>query len=154
MIFEDELDRLSFADCFWDSVLAFELNCIVAVQVGTHYHALFECGRDQLSDAMQKLNGSHARRFNVRHGRHGHLFGDRFSTWVPESERHLEATVPYILWNPVRAGLCSHPSDWDGAGSSPSERNSHGPTSSRPTPVPVPWDRRWNVPGRDSGWHA
>jgi len=113
LIFEDELDRLSFADCFWDSVLAFELKCIVAVQVGTHYHALFECGRDQLSDAMQKLNGAHARRFNVRHGRHGHLFGDRFSTWVPESERHLEATVPYILWNPVRAGLCSHPSEWE-----------------------------------------
>jgi REP element-mobilizing transposase RayT len=111
-IFEDELDRLYFADRFWDAVLRFELDCLVAVEVGTHYHALFECERDSLSAAMHQLNGSYARRFNVRHGRTGHLFGDRFSTWIPESERHLEVTIPYILWNPVRAGLCDHPSEW------------------------------------------
>src|SRR5690242_1485270 len=97
MIFQDELDRLGFADCFWDPVLQFELNCLVAVQVGTHYHALFECPVAALSAAMQDLNGSYARRFNVRHERHGHLFGERFRCWIPESERHLEATIPYIL---------------------------------------------------------
>src|SRR5581483_5828457 len=102
----------SFADCFWDAALRFELDCLVAVQVGTHYHALFECARDALSAAMRDLNGSYARRFNVRHGRRGHLFRDRFSVWVIESDRHLESTIEYILWNPVKAGLCAHPSEW------------------------------------------
>src|SRR5690348_1593718 len=81
LIFEDELDRLGFADCFWDSVLKFELKCFVVVEVGTHYHALFECEREHLSAAMLELNGSYARRFNVRHERRGHLFGERFSSW-------------------------------------------------------------------------
>lgn len=113
LIFEDELDRLAFADCFWDSVLKFELKCLVVVEVGTHYHALFDCERERLSSAMLELNGSYARRFNLRHERRGHLFGERFSSWLVESERHLEATIQYILWNPARAGLCPHPSEWE-----------------------------------------
>ena len=112
-VFIDDLDRLDFADCFWDAALAFELNCIVACQVGTHYHAVFKADRDQLSDGMRKLNGAYARRFNVRHERRGHLFAERFSSWVVDDEPHLEATIRYVVWNPVRANQCKFPEEWE-----------------------------------------
>ena len=127
MIFRDDVDRLNLADCFWDAVLAFELRCIVVVQVGTHYHAVLEASRDRLSEGMRKLNGSYARRFNVRHERRGHLFEARFSSWVIESERHLAATVPYVLWNPVRAGLCQLPSEWEWSWLEPARAATAGP---------------------------
>ena len=113
LIFLDDVDRLRFADCFWTAVLRYELKCLVACQVGTHYHAVFDTEREALSRAMQKLNGAYARWFNVRHERHGHLFGSRFRSWVIESDRHLGAAIPYVLWNPVRAGLCSTPEEWE-----------------------------------------
>ncbi len=112
-IFTDDLDRLAFADRFWTAVLKFELRCLVVCQVGTHYHAIFETEILALSSAMLSLNGSYARSFNERHERHGHLFGSRFSSRVIESDHHLSAAVPYVLWNPVRAGLCSTPEEWE-----------------------------------------
>jgi REP element-mobilizing transposase RayT len=132
-IFVDDLDRLNFADCFWQAVLDFDLRCIVACQVGTHYHAVFEAEREVLSNAMRKLNGSYAGRFNLRHNRRGHLFGARFSGWVIESDAHLELTVPYVLWNPVRAGLCDSPEEWQWSWLEPARATTVSPGLARAT---------------------
>ena len=61
---------------------------------------------------MRRLNGSYARRFNKRRGRRGHLFDERFSSYALRDERHLAAAVEYVLQNPVRAGLCAEPREW------------------------------------------
>ncbi len=112
-IFRGDLDRLDFADLFWKAALEFAWRCHVVIEMGTHYHAVLEAARDDLSLGMRKLNGAYARRFNARHGRRGHLFEERFSSWVVEDEARLEATIPYVLWNPVRANLRTSPLDWD-----------------------------------------
>jgi putative transposase len=65
---------------------------------------------------MQHLNGSYARRFNRRHGFRGHVFEDRFASWVLRDERHFHATLAYVRENPVRAGLCRHADDWPWSG--------------------------------------
>jgi hypothetical protein len=57
------------------------------------------------------LNGVYAQRFNRRHGRRGHLFGDRFWASVVEDDHDVRA-ARYILLNPVRAGLCELPEEW------------------------------------------
>jgi REP element-mobilizing transposase RayT len=132
-IFLDDVDRLAFCDSFWEAVLQFELDCIVCCQVGTHYHALLEGRREALSSAMRDLNGAYARRFNVRHGRRGHLFGARFSSWVVESEAHVAAVIPYILWNPVRAGLCRSPAEWSWSWLQPARSQTFGPDIARAT---------------------
>src|SRR5262245_5699825 len=84
--------------------------------LGTHYHGVFEGARDDLSVAMRWLNGVYAQRFNVRWGRWGHLYGDRFSSWVIRDEEHFEATLRYVRDNPVAAALCHDPSDWQWTG--------------------------------------
>jgi len=70
----------------------------------------------EFSRAVQYLNSAHARRFNLRHDRTGHLFRARFRATVLEDERHLEAACAYVLLNPVRAGLSAHPEEWRWAG--------------------------------------
>jgi hypothetical protein len=94
--------------------------------MGTHYHAVLEARREDVSLGMRKLNGAYARRFNARHGRRGHLFEDRFSSWVVEDEARLEATIPYVLWNPVRANLRSSPIDWDWSWLEPARASAMG----------------------------
>jgi REP element-mobilizing transposase RayT len=80
--------------------------------LGTHFHVIVECRREQLSLAMHRLNGTYAQRFNKRHDRRGHLFEERFSAWVIDTEEHLRAAVEYVVENPVAAGLCRHPEEW------------------------------------------
>ena len=85
--------------------------------MGTHYHVVCTGRRDDISQAMHRLNGRYAQLFNERYERRGHLFGARFSSRLIETEAHFHASVRYVLLNPVRAGLCRSASDWPWSGS-------------------------------------
>lgn len=80
--------------------------------MGTHYHLLLEAWRDSLSNGFHRINGLYAEEFNARHARRGHLFGDRFASWVVETDDHFVEAWRYILLNPVRAGLCARSEQW------------------------------------------
>ena len=81
-----------------------------------HYHLVVETELWRLSAGVQCLNGVYAQAFNRRHGRWGHLFGERFASWVVEDDAHLVNRIEYVLQNPVRAGLVERAADWPWAG--------------------------------------
>jgi REP element-mobilizing transposase RayT len=83
----------------------------------THYHLLvIGAAEPRISWAMQKLNSVYAREFNLRHGRRGHLFGERFTDTAVGTAGHLVAAIDYVLENPVRAGLVPRVEDWAWSG--------------------------------------
>jgi REP-associated tyrosine transposase len=114
-LFLDDVDRLDFLQLLRSTVALFHWRCHAHCLMGTHYHLVLEASRAALSEGMRKLNGDYARRFNRRHGRRGHLFEERFSSYAIRDERHLQAAVAYVLQNPVRAGLCAEAQDWQWA---------------------------------------
>ena len=77
-----------------------------------HFHLVLETSVQGLSAGMHQLNGTYARKFNERHGFDGHLFDGRFRAWFVDSEEYLFELLHYVALNPVRAGLCEHPSAW------------------------------------------
>ena len=81
-----------------------------------HYHLVVEATRRDLSTGMQKLNGRYAQRFNRRYDRVGHVFQNRFSSYVIEGERHFLRALAYVRANPVEAGLCENVDDWPWSG--------------------------------------
>jgi len=87
--------------------------------MGTHYHALVESRRADLSAGFHRVNGIYAQRFNKRHGRTGHLFGDRFASPPIQTEEHFLNAWEYILQNPVKADLCVRAAEWPWSGSIP-----------------------------------
>jgi putative transposase len=115
-IFIDDLDRLDFLDLLRSTAELSGWRLHAHCLMGTHYHLLVESLRRNLSTGMQRLNSIYAMRFNRRHGRRGHLFGDRFSSYVLRDERHLAAATEYVLQNPVSAGLCAEADDWQWSG--------------------------------------
>jgi len=84
--------------------------------MNTHFHLIVECELWSLSAGMQRMNGTYAQEFNRRHGRWGHLFGDRFASWFIRDEEHLRNAVDYVLNNPVEAGLAATADDWPWSG--------------------------------------
>ena len=86
--------------------------CHAYCLMGNHYHLVIETPLANLSLGMRQLNGLYARRFNLRHGRVGHVFQARFRSILVASDAYLLAVCRYVVLNPVRAGLCSHPQEW------------------------------------------
>jgi putative transposase len=84
----------------------------------THYHMLVVVPEEisRVSWALQKLHSVYAREFNARHGRRGHVFGERFADTCVETDPHGRNTIAYILDNPVRAGLVGHHEEWNWSG--------------------------------------
>lgn len=77
-----------------------------------HSHLVVETTRAELTSGMHRLNGRYAQRFNRRYDRVGHVFQNRFSSYVIQSEAHLHRAIAYVRSNPVAARLCANVDDW------------------------------------------
>jgi REP element-mobilizing transposase RayT len=111
-VFRDDDDRSTFLKLLLAVVRRHDWTCHAFCLMGTHYHLVLDSRRTDLSRGLHRLNLHYARYFNERHGLFGHLFADRFSARLIESEEYLYAACAYTLLNPVRAGLCEHARDW------------------------------------------
>jgi putative transposase len=72
---------------------------------------------DSLSVLLRRVHGRYAQYFNVRHGRSGHLWQNRFFACCLD-RNHLWHALGYVERNPVRAGLVTRVGDytWSSAG--------------------------------------
>ena len=111
-VFRDDDDRETFLVLVADSVERYDWICHALCLMSTHYHLVLESHLEALSAGLQRLNGGYARRFNSKYGLFGHVFADRFSAQVIESEDHLHAACAYVVENPVCAGVCDRDDEW------------------------------------------
>ncbi len=77
-----------------------------------HYHLLLETPNANLSLGMRQLNGRYTQAYNRRHERVGHLLQGRFTAILVEKEAHLLELCRYVVLNPVRAKMVTHPRLW------------------------------------------
>ena len=67
--------------------------------------------RDSLAEFFRQAHRTYTLTINAREGWQGHLWQERFHSFVMD-EDHLLAAVRYTELNPVRAGICESPGDW------------------------------------------
>jgi REP element-mobilizing transposase RayT len=71
--------------------------------MSNHAHILLRSGPYGVSKFMQRLLIGHAVTYNRRHGRHGHLFQNRYKSIVCDEDAYFRELVRYIHLNPLRA---------------------------------------------------
>ena len=77
-----------------------------------HVHfILVPSHEDGLRAALGEAHRRYSRRVNLREGWSGHLWQERFHSFVMD-ESHLVACARYVELNPVRARLVARPEDW------------------------------------------
>ena len=111
-IFHDDKDRLMFMELLGEEAVRCGWLVHDYTLMGNHFHLVIETPECTLSIGMHHLLTTYVRRFNQRHRRRGHLFGDRFKNILVQQEEYGLTLSRYIALNPVRAGLARRPEDW------------------------------------------
>ncbi len=111
-IVADDKDRASFLALLAHVIDRYGWLCHAYCLMDNHYHLLLETPKANLSQGMRQLNGRYTQAFNRRHQRVGHLFQGRFTAILVEKEAHLLELCRYVVLNPVRAKMVTHPRSW------------------------------------------
>ena len=83
-----------------------------------HVHLLaFDNGRrNVIPDSIKLVAGRTGQEYNVRKNRRGAFWEDRYHATAVESNRYLRQCITYIDMNMVRAGVVTHPQQWEFCG--------------------------------------
>ncbi len=104
-IFLDDRDRDDFVRRVAALATAGKVLIYAWALVPNHVHLLVRTASLPLARVMRSLLTGYAGVFNRRHGRHGHLFQNRYKSLVCQDEPYLLELVRYIHLNPLHAGL-------------------------------------------------
>jgi len=110
-IFRDDFDRSLYLQLLATAARATAARILAYVLMINHVHLAVQTSAPNLYETMHRAHRPYAGRFNRRHGRTGHLFGDRYHSKPVIDDPYLLETTRYIHLNPVRAGVARHPAD-------------------------------------------
>jgi REP element-mobilizing transposase RayT len=104
-IFLGTLDHVDFLARLAHQLLEADAACLAWALLPNHVHLVLRTGTRPLSELMRRLNTGYARGFNLRHGRTGYVFQDRFRSILVEDDSYLQVLIRYVHRNPLEAGL-------------------------------------------------
>jgi REP element-mobilizing transposase RayT len=104
-IFKDSQDYQNFIERLSNILSESSTPCFAWVLMTNHAHLLLRTGLTSISTVMRRLLTGYAQQFNRRHRRYGHLFQNRYKSFLCEEELYLLELVRYIHLNPIRAGM-------------------------------------------------
>jgi REP element-mobilizing transposase RayT len=111
-IVEDDPDRTAFLNVLGEVISRFRWRCHAYCLMGNHYHLMIETPEGNLTKGMRQLNGVFTQWSNRRHKRSGHLFQGRYKAILVDRDSYFLELARYIVLNPVRAAMVTHPSRW------------------------------------------
>lgn len=104
-VFLGDADRDDFLNRLGELATATNTSCYAWALIPNHFHLLLRTKSMPLSSLMKRLLTGYAVCFNLKHGRTGHLFQNRYKSILCEEEPYMLELVRYIHLNPLRAGL-------------------------------------------------
>ncbi|MBN1102403.1 MAG: transposase [Deltaproteobacteria bacterium] len=104
-IVDDAKDRRRFLARLGDAAVSKGMIIYAWSLMGNHAHLLLWTGPVGLPSFTRSLLTGYAIDYNRRHGRHGHLFQNRYKSIMCEEDAYFRELVRYIHLNPIRAGL-------------------------------------------------
>jgi putative transposase len=104
-IFYDDRDRDNFLERLGVVLTETSTPCFAWALIANHLHLLLRTGSTPIATVMRRLLTGYAVTFNRRHGRHGHLFQNRYKSILCQEDLYLLELVRYIHLNPLRARI-------------------------------------------------
>lgn len=113
-IFHDEHDFAEFLTLLERLKHAYPTRIYAFCLMSNHFHAIAEPRDiDTMSAFMHQLMRGYTIRHHTRYETCGRLWQDRYKAFPIERDEHFLTAVRYVLRNPVRAKIVSHPRDYE-----------------------------------------
>ncbi|MFZ4397939.1 MAG: transposase [Kiritimatiellia bacterium] len=103
-LFTEDTERERFVERLGERVEEYDVRLYLFVLMTNHFHLVFETPEGNCSRFMHSLLTSYTVYYNLRHGRHGHLFDGRFKGKLVEGDEYLLKLSRYVHLNPVMVG--------------------------------------------------
>ncbi len=114
IIFAAAADYEFFRDALVEAAGRFGLAIHSYVWMTNHIHLLASpLYVDSISKTLQSVGRRYVQYFNYTYKRTGTLWEGRYRATIVDSESYLLMLMHYIDMNPVRAGMVSHPREYD-----------------------------------------
>jgi len=104
-IFKDDRDYRNFLGRLGKVLTETSTPCYAWALMPNHIHLLLRTGLYAIATVMRRVLTGYAQQFNRRHKRHGHLFQNRYKSFLCEEDPYLLELVRYIHLNPLRGGI-------------------------------------------------
>ena len=104
-IFQDDHDLNNFLDRLGGILNETQTHCYAWATIPNHFHLLLRTGSTPISTVMRRLLTGYAGSFNRRHRRYGHLFQNRYKSFLCQEDKYFLELVRYLHLNPLRANL-------------------------------------------------
>ncbi|MDO8613234.1 MAG: transposase [Dehalococcoidia bacterium] len=112
-IFADLAAASHLRDVLYETRTRYKFLLLGFVIMPDHLHAVVvPRPGDKISQVMRFIKGTFARRYNESRNATGPVWQPSFYDRVVRDERGLMEVLTYVTGNPVRAGLCSDPSEY------------------------------------------
>lgn len=110
--FFDDDDYAAYLDLLAEQLPKADTDVLAYCLMPNHVHMiLVPHAANSLATLLRRTHARYARRVNRMHDWQGHLWQERFHSFVMD-EDHLLAAARYVELNPVRAGLCGQADEW------------------------------------------
>ena len=105
VVFLENEDKDKFLDIFCKEAEFYDVVLHCYILMDNHYHLLIQTNKSNLSDFMRQVNSKYAIYFNKKYNRVGHLWQDRFKSFVVYNENYFFSLFKYFELNPLNAKL-------------------------------------------------
>ena len=104
-VFLSKDDKDKFLSIMCEEFAFYKVTLHFYVLMDNHYHLLIETTQKNLSDVMRQVNSKYASYFNKKYNRVGHLWQDRFKSWLVINEDYFFTLFKYFELNPIEAKI-------------------------------------------------
>ncbi len=112
-IFLDAQDCLNFLEILKKASAAYSASIYAYCLMCNHVHLLVRFSENNMAQMFKSFGASFVFRYNMKYNRVGGLFNGRYYSKAVEDDSYLLTVLKYIHYNPVKAGLCKNPADWE-----------------------------------------
>ena len=112
-VFLDEDDFNRYLHTLWKYKKKFSSKIYAYCLMSNHVHLLVDpLDHANLNKFMHALNLSYAMYFNYKYKKCGHLWQNRYKSFVVQNDEYLINVISYIEYNPIRANICQRAEDY------------------------------------------